>query len=237
MSGTRTFAVDALAFDLDGTLLDTVHDLANAVNRLLAEAGLARLAKARIRDLIGKGIANLVTRAVTESRGVAPDAGELDWLLSRYQRLYEETLGHHTVLFDGVVEGLERLRAAGFRLAVVTNKATRFVAPHLERAGIGHLFDTIVGGDDAPAKKPDPAPLRLAAARLGVAPANLLMVGDSGNDALAARAAGCPIVIVPYGYNEGQAVEALACDGIVSSLAMLPDLCRRASGGIANDHP
>jgi phosphoglycolate phosphatase len=237
MSGTRTFAVDALAFDLDGTLLDTVHDLANAVNRLLAEAGLARLAKARIRDLIGKGIANLVARAVTESRGVAPDAGELDWLLSRYQRLYEETLGHHTVLFDGVVEGLERLRTAGFRLAVVTNKATRFVAPHLERAGIGHLFDTIVGGDDAPAKKPDPAPLRLAAARLGVAPANLLMVGDSGNDALAARAAGCPIVIVPYGYNEGQAVEALACDGIVPSLAMLPDLCRRASGGIANDHP
>jgi phosphoglycolate phosphatase len=116
---------------------------------------------------------------------------------------------------------------------VVTNKASRFVAPHLRHAGLADCFDATIGGDDAMAKKPDPAPLRLAAQRLGVDASRLLMVGDSGNDALAARAAGCPVVIVPYGYNEGVPVLELDCDGIVASLSELPALCRRASDPIA----
>jgi phosphoglycolate phosphatase len=110
----------------------------------------------------------------------------------------------------------------------VTNKASRFVRPHLALAGIERLFDVVVGGDDASAKKPDPAPLRLVAERLGLAPADVLMVGDSGNDAQCARAAGCPVVVVPYGYNEGVPVEALDADGIVGTVRDAADLVLRA---------
>lgn len=228
-AGLRHFAIDAVAFDLDGTLIDTVHDLAAALNRLLGDIGLAPLPKARIRDLVGKGIANLVRRAVEERRGVSPDAAELDRLLDRYELLYSQTLGDESVLFEGVNEGLAKLREDGFRLAVVTNKPRRFIAPHLEHAGIAQHFDEVVGGDDAVAKKPDAAPLRLCAQRLAVDPTALLMVGDSINDAQAARAAGCPVLIVPYGYNEGQPVQALDCDGIVPDLVALAGRCKRLS--------
>jgi phosphoglycolate phosphatase len=233
VSARPTFTVDAIAFDLDGTLLDTARDLATALNALLVERGLEALPEAFIRDLIGKGIVDLVTRAVAASRGTPPASGELHVLLDRYTALYENMLGTYTRLYDGVTDALPRLRAAGFRLAVVTNKTTRFVAPHLSHAGIAHAFDVLVGGDDARAKKPDAAPLLLAAQRLGVQPRELLMVGDSANDALCARAAGCPVVLVPYGYNEGVAVDSIGCDGIVASLSELPDLCRRASDAIS----
>jgi phosphoglycolate phosphatase len=223
------FAVDAIAFDLDGTLIDSARDLALALNALLAEQGLEALPEAFIRDLIGKGIGNLVSRAVAASRGTAPDATELASLVVRYAALYERTLGTHSRAYAGVDDALRLLGEAGFRLAVVTNKTTRFVLPHLRHAGIAERFDAIVGGDDAPAKKPDKAPLVLAAQRLGVACERLLMVGDSANDALAARAAGCPVVLVPYGYNEGVPVQSIGCDGIVGSLSELPALCRRAS--------
>lgn len=218
------FAVDAVAFDLDGTLIDTVHDLASSVNALLGECGLPALPVAHVRDMVGKGMANLVGRAVAAGRGTPPAADELAALLARYQAIYAARLGEGSVLYPGVVEGLARMRGAGLALAVVTNKASRFVAPHLAHAGIAHYFAVSIGGDDASAKKPDPAPLHLAAARLGVAPARLLMVGDSGNDALAARAAGCPVVVVPYGYNEGQPVAALDVDAIVATLAEAADL-------------
>lgn len=225
---TGALVVDAIAFDLDGTLLDTVHDLARSVNRLLSEQRWPALRKTRIAELIGKGMANLVARAVHESRGHAPGADELAALIARYQAIYAEGLGRETVPFPGVVEGLRRLRDAGFRLAVVTNKASRFVAPHLEQAGIAHYFETAIGGDDAVAKKPDPAPLLLAAGRLGVAPSRLLMIGDSGIDARAARAAGCPVLMVPYGYNEGAPVDSEDSDGVVASLCALADRVRRA---------
>ena len=218
------FDVDAVAFDLDGTLLDTAADLAEAVNALLVENGLEALPVAFIRDLIGKGVANLVTRAVEASRGTAPQGGELNALLARYAMHYERALGTHTRAYDGALETLQALSEAGFGLAVVTNKTTRFVAPHLRKAGMSAFFDGVVGGDDAPAKKPDGAPFVLAAERLGVPRSRLLVVGDSGNDALAARNAGCPVLLVPYGYSEGVPVQSLPSDGIVDSLSRLPAL-------------
>ena len=232
MSSAPVFAVDAVAFDLDGTLLDTIHDLAAAVNALLAELRHAPLPKDAVRAMVGKGMANLVRRAVGASRGSAPDDAELALLLPRYQAIYAGILGAHTLLFDGVIEGLARMRAEGLRLAVVTNKASRFVLPHLVRAGIADYFDVLVGGDDARAKKPDPAPLLLVAERLGIAPSRLMMVGDSVNDTEAARAAGCPVLVVPYGYNEGRPVQDLDCDGIVASLADVADRVRRAADPI-----
>jgi phosphoglycolate phosphatase len=220
-----TFDVDAVAFDLDGTLLDTIHDLSGAVNAMLRAMGWPELPKPAVRDLVGKGIANLIGRAVALSRGHAPDAAELAVLLARYQALYAERLGTETVPFPGAIEALEALRRRGLRLAVITNKASRFVAPHLEHARMATYFDTAIGGEDAPAKKPDPAPLLLAAQRLGVAPSRMLMVGDSGNDVDAARAAGCPVVVVAYGYREGLSLESLAGDAVVESLAEVPALC------------
>lgn len=220
--------VDAVAFDLDGTLLDTIHDLAAAVNGLLAERGLAVLPKATIRDFVGKGMANLVARALAAAGAPVAGPDELAPILARYQEIYAALLGRETQLFPDVVESLARIRAAGVGLAVVTNKASRFVRPHLACAGIEAYFDVVIGGEDAPAKKPDAAPLLLAAQRLGVPPARLLMVGDSGNDVDAARAAGCPVLVVPYGYREGKPVQALRGDGIVATIAAVADRVRRA---------
>jgi phosphoglycolate phosphatase len=226
VSAPRSFAVGAVAFDLDGTLLDTIHDLAAAVNLLLADLGHAPLPLATIRDLVGKGMPNLIRRALAATRGVAPVAvsdAELADVLPRYQTHYAAILGHETVPFPGVVAGLERMAAMGLPLAVITNKATRFVRPHLALAGIEPFFRVVIGGDDLPLKKPHPAALLHAARALGVEPARMLMVGDSGNDAQAARAAGCPVLIVPYGYNEGTPVQNLDADGIVDSLLAVAD--------------
>ena len=217
------FDVDAVAFDLDGTLVDTLGDLAHALNRTLAEDGFATLAVDAVRDLVGKGVGNLVRRAYAMARGEAPADDELERIVARYFAHYAATLGERSAPYPGVVEGLARLRAAGIPLAVVTNKATRFVQPHLDRTAFAGWFDAIVGGDDAGAKKPDAAPLELAAARLGVDVRRVLMVGDSGNDVACARAAGAPVVVVPYGYREGRAVQDLAADAIVDSLDDLPD--------------
>ena len=223
------FEVSAIAFDLDGTLLDTIADLAGAVNALLAELGHAPLDEDAVRGLVGKGMANLVRRALALAMARAPesvDDATLAAALARYQVLYAAQLGRATLPFPGLVECLDRLRAAGFPLAIITNKATRFVRPHLVLAGIADRFDVIVGGDDLPAKKPDPGPLLHVAAAFGIAPARLLMVGDSANDVLAARAAGCSVVVVPHGYREGRPVQELNADGIVASLAAVPDCVR-----------
>lgn len=221
--------VGAVALDLDGTLLDTIHDLAAAVNATLEECALAPLPKETIRSLVGKGVANLVRRALAISRGVAPDTlgdAEVATVLARYQAHYMALLGRETRVFPDVVAGLDRLAAMGLPLAVITNKATRFVRPHLEQAGILHYFRMLVGADDLPTRKPDPGPLLHVAAAFGVAPARLLMVGDSVNDVDAARAAGCPVLVLPYGYNEGKPVHNLDADGIVPSLAAVADRIR-----------
>jgi phosphoglycolate phosphatase len=175
---------------------------------------------------------NLVRRALAHATGVSPEAleePEVRDALVRYQMHYAALLGRETLPFPGMIEGLDRLFAMGIPLAVITNKATRFVWPHLERAGIARYFALAVGGDDLPAKKPDPAPLLHVAATLHVPVSRLLMVGDSGNDAKAARAAGCPVLILPYGYNEGEPVQNLDADGIVPSLAAVADRVRFVS--------
>ena len=220
--------IRAIAFDLDGTLLDTIHDLAAAINMMLDRLGLAPLPKETIRVMVGKGIANLVRRAFTASRGAEPTEAQATRALAVYEHCYDSVLGRETTAFPGVTDGLERLASAGFGLACVTNKASRFTRPHLEHAGIAQYFSLVLGGDSLTAKKPDPLPLKHTARHFGVAPNRLLMLGDSLNDTQAARAAGCPVLCVPYGYNEGRPVQSLDCDGIVSSLNELPDRIRLA---------
>ncbi len=219
-------AVSAVAFDLDGTLLDTVRDIAAAMNAVLAELGYAPLPVDAVRTFVGKGMANLVRRALARAAQLSPEAvedAEVKDALARYQTHYAHRLGRETKAYPRMIEGLERLRAMRLPLAVVTNKATRFVQPHLDEAGIAGYFSVVVGGDDLPRKKPDPAQLVHAADRLGVPVERLLMVGDSVNDAQAARAAGCPVLLLPYGYNEGRSVQDVDADGIVATLADVAD--------------
>jgi len=221
--------VGAIAFDLDGTLLDTIHDLAAACNALLAELEHPRLPVDEIREMVGKGMSNLVGKVLSRASGdraYAADADATAPALARYQLLYATQLGRDTKPFPGTLEGLLRLACLGIPLAVITNKATRFVRPHLAQAGIEHFFTLVIGGDDLPTKKPHPGPLLHVAKAFGIAPSQLLMIGDSGNDAVAARAAGCPVLIVPYGYNEGHPVQDLDADGIVATVDAVADRVR-----------
>jgi phosphoglycolate phosphatase len=233
-SAVRMFDVSAIAFDLDGTLLDTVRDLAAAVNATLAESEYPPLPIETVRNLVGKGMPNLVRRALALADGVpaeAVDDADVASALVRYQAHYAALLGRETQPYPGLAAALQRLRAMGFALAIVTNKAHRFVQPHLELAGIAHHFDLTVGGDTLPTKKPGPGPLLHVAAAFDIRPERLLMVGDSANDALAARAAGCPVLVVPHGYSEGVPVQSLDVDGIVPSLEAVVDRVRYVEPG------
>jgi phosphoglycolate phosphatase len=220
-------AVRAIAFDLDGTLLDTAPDIAAAANAMLADLGRAPVAEDRLRDFIGKGIPNLVRRTLTEAFGAEPD----DDLLARGRALffphYDRTNGDRSRPYPGVLDGLDALQAAGFPLAVITNKAGRFTFPLLERLRLDAYFGVTLAGDSLERKKPDPLQLLHTASAFGAAPSALLMVGDSLNDVLAAQAAGSPVLCVDYGYTEGLDITTFGSDAIVSSLADVPAMVTR----------
>ena len=213
-------AVGAVLCDLDGTLLDTVPDLHAAVNAMLRDMGRPELPRAAVCSYVGRGIPNLVKRALAASLEVAdesvpPPRAALD----SFRRHYARENGRNAALYPGVIEGLETLKAAGVPLAVVTNKAGAFTLPLLESTGLAGYFDVVVSGDLLPRPKPDAMPLIWACGRLGVSPADALFIGDSVNDFRAARAAGCHIFLLPYGYNEGRDVQELDCDAIVPTVA------------------
>jgi phosphoglycolate phosphatase len=220
--------VKAVMIDLDGTLADTIPDLAAAANMMLRELGRPGLDVGLIRTFVGKGIPRLVERALAGHI----EGGAAEELMARalpiYERCYGEVNGRHTLIYPGVKEGLERLRSMELRLACVTNKSQRFTGALLEQLGLAGVFEIVVAGDTLPRKKPDPAPLLHACHAFGIAPAEILMIGDSMNDAQAARAAGCPVFCVPYGYNEGRDVRELDVDAIVASLVEATRLITKA---------
>lgn len=204
--------------DLDGTLLDTIPDLAAATNLMLKALGRPQLPLETVRNYVGKGIPRLVERALARDIDGQVDTAALAQALPVFERFYRTVNGAHTTLYPGVLEGLEQLRVAGFPLACVTNKAGAFTLPLLERMGLAGYFAQTIAGDTLARKKPDPQQLLHACVQFGVAPEKMLMIGDSVNDVQAARAAGCPVFCVPYGYNEGHAVQSLDVDAIVSAL-------------------
>jgi len=213
-------ALQAAIVDLDGTLVDTLGDFVEALDRTLAELRLPAVARTDVERMIGKGSENLLLSAMARVGETDPPA-RLPQAWAAYQRHYQDINGQHSAVFDGAREGLRLLRDAGLSLACLTNKPLAFARALLRDKGLDGFFDQVFGGDSFERKKPDPLPLLKACEALSSAPAATLMVGDSQNDALAARAAGCPVVLVTYGYNHGEPIALAPHDGLLDSLAEL----------------
>jgi phosphoglycolate phosphatase len=231
MSGTFR----AVLLDLDGTLLHTAPDLAAAANRMLGELGLAPRAPEELATFIGKGLPALVHRALAGTRDGVAERSLFDRALPIFERCYAEESGRRAAPYPGVVDGLERMRALRLPLGCVTNKAGRFTQDLLERADLARFFHCVVSGDTVARKKPDPLPMLHACERLGARAAETLVIGDSLNDVQAARAAGCAVWCVPYGYNEGRPVSELECDAVVESLVEAARRIAAASGPVVRD--
>lgn len=210
--------IRAAIIDLDGTLLDTAEDFRQAVNRMRADFDLPPLALDTIVGFVGKGSENLIRRVLAVDCDAARVEREFDAALACYQRHYADINGRHVTVYPDVVAGLEALRARGLRLACVTNKPVEFALALLRQTGLSDYFEVVYGGDSLPTKKPDPGPLLQVCADFGLAPEQVVAIGDSSNDALAARAAGCRVLNVPYGYNHGQPIQEVDSDGIVPTL-------------------
>jgi len=210
--------IRAVVIDLDGTLLDTAPDIAEAAQRMLRDLGMAPVDLAKIQSFIGNGIANLVKRALTGEMHAQPDEALFARALPLFQRHYAEVLTRQTRPYPGALEGVQALCEAGFPLACVTNKAEVFTLPLLQAMQLKDAFQLVLSGDSLPKKKPDPLPLRHAAEFFGCAPADLLLIGDSLNDTQAGNAAGCHVFLVPYGYNGGSDVREQNCDAVIADL-------------------
>jgi phosphoglycolate phosphatase len=225
MSGAP--AVQAVLFDLDGTLVDSAEDLRQALNRLLAEERQRALSVDAVKGMIGDGVLRLVERALAAT---GADPARAPALLPRFLAFYEGNAAAHTRAYPGAREALEALASAGLRIGVVTNKPYAATLEILQALDLAPFFGAVVGGDTLPQRKPDPAPLRLAAERLGVRSDETLMVGDNHHDVRAARAAGMRVFAVTYGYSHVPHGE-LGADRLIDSLSELPMLVfRRPSG-------
>jgi phosphoglycolate phosphatase len=196
----------AALIDLDGTLLETAPDLAWAANQVRAEFGLPALAVQRVAQFVGKGTDRLVHRALTDALHGEVEAERFAQAKASFERHYRAVNGTQSTVFDSVPDALERMRAAGLRLACVTNKPHEFTHVLLERTGLLARLDAAVAGDEVARRKPHPDLVLEACVRLGVTPAEAIMIGDSANDVEAAHAAGCTSVLVETGYNEGESV-------------------------------
>jgi phosphoglycolate phosphatase len=210
--------IAAVAFDLDGTLVDTLPDLHESANRMLGDLGRPAVAESAVRAYVGDGVDRLVKRLLTVDPDGEPDAALFDRAGNIFRNHYSSVLSRASRPFPGVVEGLQAMRRRGLRLACITNKPADFTEPLLRDIGLAPYLDLVLSGDSLPRRKPDPLPLLRCAQVFGVPASHLLMIGDSPNDTRAARAAGCPVFCVPYGYRGTLGVHELDCDAIVPAL-------------------
>ena len=216
-------AIDAVIVDLDGTMVDTLGDFVVALNQMLADLPAPHdrqtVDLAQVAQWVGKGSEHLIKTVLTQV-GVPPQ-DLLALAGRRYQHHYLAVNGQHASVYPGVLAGLTQLQACGLPLACLTNKPTAFAQTLLQAKDLDRFFKLTFGGDAFARKKPDPLPLLKTCEALGCAPARTLMIGDSSNDAEAARAAGCPVLLVTYGYNHGQPIHAVDADGFTDSLHSL----------------
>jgi phosphoglycolate phosphatase len=219
-------SVSAVALDLDGTLVDTLPDLHEAAIRMLSDMERPAVPEVTVKAYIGDGVDRLVKRLLTATSDGEPDVQLFERAIAKFREHYADVLTRASRPFPGVITALEKLQSRGFKLACVTNKPARFTQPLLEHLGLSKYLDLVLSGDSLPRKKPDPLPLQHAAQCFSIVPTGLLMIGDSPVDVEAARAAGCPVFCVPYGYRGTWTMQALGCDAIVATLVDLLDLIR-----------
>jgi phosphoglycolate phosphatase len=213
----------AAIVDLDGTMVDTLGDFVAALNLMLAElpaTAAMSVDQPLVEHMVGKGSEHLIRSVLAHLLAEAPVAEALfEPAFAAYQKHYATVNGRHSVVYPGVVDGLRKLQGEGLKLACLTNKPAGFARELLALKGLDGFFEVVFGGDSFERKKPDPLPLLKTCEALGSLPARTLMIGDSSNDARAARAAGCPVLLVSYGYNHGEPVRGVDADGFVDSLA------------------
>lgn len=225
VSGRRfPFRPEMVLIDVDGTLVDSVPDLAYCVDAMLDGLGMSHRGEAEVRNWVGNGVERLVRRALVGALEGEPDETLMQKAYPIFLALYQQNTSGRSALYPGVREGLETLRERDYPLGCVTNKAARFTEPLLRDMGIRDYFDIVVSGDSLPRKKPDPMPLLHAAGHFGAAPSGSLMVGDSVSDVKAARAAGFSIACMTYGYNHGQDIRDARPDAVLDSMVELADL-------------
>jgi len=210
--------------DLDGTLVDSVPDLAFCVDEMMTRLGRSPRGESAVRQWVGNGVERLVERALTGELDGESDSADVERALPIFLDLYAEHTAARSVLYPGVRAGLDLLCARGYRLGCVTNKAARFTEPLLEALDIRSTFELVVSGDTLPEKKPSPLPLLHAARHFGVEPAAALMLGDSISDVKAARAAGFGIICVSYGYNHGEDIRTAEPDAVIDSFTELGEI-------------
>ena len=220
-----------ILIDVDGTLVDSVPDLAYCVDELMKALGRPVHGEAKVRNWVGNGVERLVRRALIGQLDGEPPDEDYARAYPIFLELYAENTSKRSRLYPGIREGIDWLKSQGYLLGCVTNKAAQFTLPLLEDLGVRDDFGIVVSGDTLPVKKPDPAPLLHAARELGVAPAEALMVGDSVSDVKAARAAGFQIVCMSYGYNHGVDIRTAEPDAVIDSLVELEGLLPAPAAG------
>jgi phosphoglycolate phosphatase len=217
-----------ILIDLDGTLVDSVPDLAFCVDQMMMRLGRPPHGEAAVRNWVGNGVERLVRRALTGQLDGEPSDADFDRAYPIFLALYAENTSGRSLLYPGVREGLDYLLGAGYPLGCVTNKAAQFTLPLLRDLGVLDAFGIVVSGDTLPERKPHPMPLLHAAAHFGVEPAGALMIGDSVSDVKAARAAGFRIICMSYGYNHGRDIREANPDAVINSMAELRGLIAAA---------
>ena len=222
---------DAAIIDLDGTMVDTMGDFVVAINLMLRDLGLVAVDEAVVALRVGKGSEHLVSSVlnhalalIKRSQEASKNIADAKEALALYQQHYSAVNGQHAHVYPGVVDGLLALQRSGLKLACLTNKPVGFARELLRLKGLDGFFSHVFGGDSFAAKKPHPMPVLKTCEALGVIPARTLVVGDSSNDAQAARSAGCRVVLVTYGYNHGQPVASAGADATINSLLQLTPL-------------
>ena len=215
--------------DVDGTLVDSVPDLAYCVDAMMARLGRPQHGEARVRDWVGNGVERLVRRALVGQLDGEPSEADYAQAYPIFLELYAKNTSQRSRLYPGVREGLAFLKGAGYRLGCVTNKAGQFTLPLLKDLGVFNNFAIVISGDTLPVKKPDPQPLLHAANFFNVSPTESLMLGDSKSDVTAARAAGFQIVCMSYGYNHGEDIRHYSPDAVIDSMVELKGLLEAAA--------
>jgi len=218
-----------ILIDVDGTLVDSVPDLAWCVDRMMERLGREPRGELQVRDWVGNGVERLVGRALVGALEGEPDDADFERAYPVFMELYAENTSKRSYLYPGVREGLDQIKTAGYQMGCVTNKAAQFTEPLLKDLGVFEDFSIVISGDTLAKKKPDPAPLLYAAEYFGCDPANSMMIGDSVSDVAAARAAGFQIICMSYGYNHGIDIHEANPDAVVDSMLEIFPLLEQAA--------